>query len=58
MWVNNKYDTFYVEEVNGQTIEWALKIYKKYSNDLSHEMKTLLEKEKLDKYSKLIKTLV
>jgi hypothetical protein len=58
MWVNNKYDTFYLEEVNPQTIDWALKMYKKYTNDLNAELKSLMEKEKLDNYFKLIKTLV
>lgn len=35
MYVNNKYDTFYCEEVNTQTLEWALKAYKKFGSELN-----------------------
>jgi hypothetical protein len=42
MWINNKYDTFFTEEVNQQSLDWALKTYKKISSDLNSELRGLL----------------
>jgi hypothetical protein len=42
MWINNKYDTFFTEEVNQQSLDWTLKTYKKISADLNSELRTLL----------------
>lgn len=58
MWVNNRYDTFYMEEVNVGVLEWAVKVYRKWQAEVQVELKMLLDKEKIAHCYKLINTLL
>lgn len=58
MWVNNRYDTFYMEEVNVGLLEWAVKVYKKWQAEAQAELKMLLDKEKIAHCYKLINSLL
>ena len=58
MWINNKYEKFYAQEINNNAVDWAVRAYKKYTAELNDELKAVLEKEKLEKYLKLVKTLI
>jgi hypothetical protein len=44
MWVNNKFETFYSDEPNNNTLDWALKVYKKFGSELANELKLVMEK--------------
>lgn len=58
MWVNNRYDTFYMEEVNVGVLEWAVKVYRKWQAEVQAEIKIVLDKEKIAHSYKLINTLL
>jgi hypothetical protein len=58
MWVNNRYDTFYMEEVNVGVLEWAVKVYRKWQAEVQAEIKIVLDKEKIAYCYKLINTLL